>query len=270
MKTAPIVLPISGFARSDLTAILASFTLLIMLFLGMGNTTRTASEAVGCQSNHQKIAQAWLAHAEDNSGFVIGHNESSNNARFPWGGNVWLTWEVDPNFTNTSSVLVYFRPYIGENSSIFRCPSDRFVSKKQQSAGWRQRIRSYSINTLVGVNSSGWAGGFPTYTRLQDFNVPSETFVFLEEHPGSINDSAFASDPAGARNPSQARLIDIPASFHNQAGHFGFADGHVELHRWVGPRVVQPVVAGRYLSLGFQTPDDPDAVWLGRHASHLR
>jgi prepilin-type processing-associated H-X9-DG protein len=92
----------------------------------------------------------------------------------------------------------------------------------------------------------------------------------MEEHPGSINDSAFATDPAGARNPPSVRLIDVPASFHSRGAHFGFADGHVELHRWLGTRVPQRVVGGGGVSLLVSAPNDPDAVWLGLRAAHLR
>ena len=259
-----------GFTRTDLLSVVCGIGLLGLLMLATGSTTRTATEAVGCQNNHRRIAQAWLAHADDNDGFVIGHNGgNSGNARFPWGNR--LGWEVDSQMTNASSVLSYFiKPYIGEDPSIFRCPTDRFVDPKQRAAGWRYRIRSYSINAHVGVKQADWGGPFPTYRRLQDMSAPSETFVFLEEHPGSINDSAFATDPAGARNPPSVRLIDVPASFHSRGAHFGFADGHVELHRWVGTRVPQRVVGGGWVSLLVSAPNDPDAVWLGLRAAHLR
>jgi prepilin-type processing-associated H-X9-DG protein len=182
-----------------------------------------------------------------------------------------MTWDRDPENTNVAYVLTpAFAPYVGKDPAVFRCPSDRFVSPVQQSRGWRYRVRTVSMNSHVGTSVTVWGGSFPTYLRLQDFTEPSATFVFAEEHPGSINDSSFATDPEGTRFPARARIIDVPASFHNRGAHFSFADGHVELHRWVGPRVPQPVEGGRYVTLAVPAPRDPDALWLGQHAAQLR
>ena len=255
-----------GFARVDLLSSVTCFGLLALMLVASGSATRTATEAVGCHNNHRHIASAWLTHAHDNI-FLLGSSYAVG--PFGWGNGVG--WETNAVYTNVASVLTpSFRPYVGEDPAVFRCPSDRFVSPAQRKLGWRHRVRTYSINAQVGTARSDWGGSFPTYQRLQDFSAPAATFVFAEEHPGSINDSSFATDPTGARSPKSARLIDIPASFHNRGAHFGFADGHVELHRWTGSRVVQPVVAGRYVNLIIPAPNDPDAVWLGQHASQLR
>ncbi len=255
-----------GFARADLLSLLTCFGLLVLMLVASGNTTRTATEAVGCHNNHRQVIGAWLAHAHDN---ILLMGSSSGLGPFGWGSG--LGWETNAVYTNVASVLTpSFRPYVGEGSAVFRCPTDRFVSPAQRQLGWRHRVRTYSINAQVGTSRSDWGGSFPTYQRLQDFTAPAATYVFAEEHPGSINDSSFATDPTGARRPEFARLIDIPGSFHNRGAHFGFADGHVELHRWIGPRVVQPVLAGRYVTLVVPAPNDPDALWLGQHAAQLR
>jgi prepilin-type processing-associated H-X9-DG protein len=51
-------------------------------------------------------------------------------------------------------------------------------------------------------------------------------FLFLDEHPESINDGYFVNQ---AYYP---QWLDLPASYHAGAGAFSFADGHSELHRW--------------------------------------
>ena len=249
----------SGFGRTDLIAMLASLCLLIVLVLSTGNTTRTASEAVGCQNNHRKIIEAWLERAMDIPS-VIGAGR--------WGGT--LDWGIGQQITNVNTVLVELREYVRGDSTVFRCPSDRFVSPNQSARGWRFRVRTYSINAHVGSDLAGWGGRFPTYRYLSEVSEPSGIFVFAEEHPGSINDSSFATDPEGTLSPENARIVDRPASFHQRGGHFGFVDGHVELHRWQGPRVAEPVVGGASVKLLIQAANDPDALWLGRHAVRLR
>jgi len=34
-----------------------------------------------------------------------------------------------------------------------------------------------------------------------------------------------------------AQIIDFPASYHNGAAGLSFADGHSEVHRWVGSKI---------------------------------
>ena len=269
----PIPNPQSGgFVRADLVSLLASFALLFLLVVASGSVTRTATEVTVCQNNHRHIAGAWLAHAQDNPLLL---NPSFLAGGTVEGGTVWgfgqMTWDRDRDNTNIASVLTpTFKAYVGQDPAVFRCPADRFVSSVQRNLGWRYRVRTVSMNAHVGTSRTDWGGSFPTYRRLQDFAEPSATFVFAEEHPGSINDCLFATDPEGTRLPARARIIDVPASFHNRGAHFSFADGHVELHRWVGPRVAQPVEGGRYVTLLVPAPRDPDALWLGQHAAQLR
>gem|GEM_PF-6699761 len=211
-----------GFTRVDLLSVLAMLPLLALLLVGSGSITRSTAEAVTCLSNHRHVIRAWSEHAQDNR-FLMNHSGPFASG---WAQGE-LSWDVGTSTTNTAAVLTAeFRPYVGNDATVFRCPSDRFVSRVQLGRGWRHRVRTVSMNAHVGASRSQWGGNYPTYERLDDFTAPSETFVFAEEHPGSINDASFASDPVGARRPGRAQLIDIPASFHAQGGHFGFADGH--------------------------------------------
>jgi prepilin-type processing-associated H-X9-DG protein len=64
---------------------------------------------------------------------------------------------------------------------------------------------------------------------------PSSTWLTLDEHPDSINDSFFiASYNASAWG-------DLPASYHNGACGFSFADGHAEIHKWLSGTSIYPV-----------------------------
>ena len=57
---------------------------------------------------------------------------------------------------------------------------------------------------------------------------PSGLFVTLDEHPDSINDGYFQTDP----HPTSAAWNDLPATYHDGAGGFAFADGHSEVHKF--------------------------------------
>jgi prepilin-type processing-associated H-X9-DG protein len=66
-----------------------------------------------------------------------------------------------------------------------------------------------------------------TSKKTSEFIYPgaTETWVYLDEHPDSINDAGFF-------NPHVSSWIDQPATYHNGAGGFAFADGHSEIHKW--------------------------------------
>ena len=55
-----------------------------------------------------------------------------------------------------------------------------------------------------------------------------------DEHPLSINDGFFCVDYNGYYKSYV--LPDAPASYHNGACGFAFADGHSEIHKWKDPR----------------------------------
>lgn len=61
---------------------------------------------------------------------------------------------------------------------------------------------------------------------------PVMVFVFLDEHPDSINDALFMT--IAGRDLSNAEWQDLPANQHYGCGaNFSFADGHSEIKKWV-------------------------------------
>ena len=94
----------------------------------------------------------------------------------------------------------------------------------------------------------------------------AQTFVFVDEHPNSINDGAFLTAmPVVGSWPGPAAWADLPASYHADAGCLSFADGHVEAHRWVDANTRLPVTQG--LTLGTLAASPNDTRWLVSKAS---
>jgi prepilin-type processing-associated H-X9-DG protein len=56
------------------------------------------------------------------------------------------------------------------------------------------------------------------------------TWLTLDENPDNINDAFFIASSA----QNNGAWGDIPASYHNGAGGFSFADGHAEVKKWKG------------------------------------
>ena len=82
----------------------------------------------------------------------------------------------------------------------------------------------------LGVNTNN--PGYQQFLKESDFKYPANIFVFLDEHPDSINDGYFLN------KPDDWRWYDLPAAYHNGGGSFSFADGHAEHWKWDVPKVV--------------------------------
>ena len=65
------------------------------------------------------------------------------------------------------------------------------------------------------------------------------TWFTLDEHPDSINDAFFINGES--RNGD--RWTDVPASYHNGACGFSFADGHAEIKKWLSYTSIYKVEA---------------------------
>jgi prepilin-type processing-associated H-X9-DG protein len=134
--------------------------------------------------------------------------------------------------------------YTASALGIYKCPADKFVSPAQKARGWTQRLRSNAMNRLFGLSENGdpnttrgvsWSDGlYRQFRRTTDVPQPTMTWLTVDEHPDSINDGFFVAD-----NPAQ--WGDTPASYHNGACGFSFADGHAEIKKWQSPKSIYPV-----------------------------
>ena len=141
------------------------------------------------------------------------------------------------------------------------------------------------MNAMVGDAGTFSTNGFnvnnPGYTQFfksTQIPHPTQIFVFLDEHPDSINDGYFldqAPPNAGTYNgvstPHDANWTHLPASYHNRATSFSFADGHSELHRWSQSATMPPAVADA-AKMPIWIPANPavgltDFYWVLEHMS---
>jgi prepilin-type processing-associated H-X9-DG protein len=134
--------------------------------------------------------------------------------------------------------------------------------------GWQTRARSISGNIYIGEGNLTQGPTDPIYVqssiggiiKVGDFLYPPpvDAWVFCDEHPDSIND-------AGLFPPHKTQWIDVPATYHNGACGFSFADGHGEIHKWkgslaqAGPRAVTFTTYGGQFSA---VAGDIDIGWI--------
>ena len=102
--------------------------------------------------------------------------------------------------------------------------------------------------------------------KISDIRNPSpgQLWVFVDEHPDSINDGWMITD---VTDPSH--FTDLPAHYHDGACGFCYADGHAEVHRWLEGSTKVPV--RKESRNGFSVGKDRrDTAWLIAHSTALR
>jgi prepilin-type N-terminal cleavage/methylation domain-containing protein/prepilin-type processing-associated H-X9-DG protein len=223
-----------GFTLVELLVVMAIIGILAGLLLPTLASSKAKARGLFCQNNNKQLVTAWLMYADDH-GQWLPYNLAGPAARtnINWAAGV-LDWELTPDNTNYADLTqAALGAYVAQVATVYRCPSDSVVSGPQSSAGWGNRVRSYSMNASVGdageLTSSGVNTNNPDYVqffRLTTVPAPSSIFVFLDEHPDSISDGYFVN------RSYNLEWIRLPASWHNGGATFSFADGHTETHLW--------------------------------------
>lgn len=258
-----------GFTRVELAVIVSTVLLLAALALPALGHGEHKTKALDCQDNLRRLSLAWVLFANDHDGTLAGnlHGSSAMNplpGQAGWASG-WLDWTTSPANTNRSYLVdpryAQLADYVQRDARVYKCPADTYLSPAQRARGWVERARSYSANIGVGPGNAEegpWDATWVHVKRMSDFTNPGplDSYVFLEEHPDSINDPAFFA-------PYVNQWVDVPASFHSRAANVSFADGHVEPRLWQSAATVIPV---RY---DFPSPvpsaNDPDIAWFRSH-----
>ena len=262
-----------GFTLIELLVVIAIIAILAGMLLPALAKAKTKAQGIQCLSNQKQLTLGWLLYADENNDNLVWNDLTAT-------GSGWVRGCLDYNGANSDNTNTIYltdpkyaklAPYTARAAGIYKCPADRSTVKIGGSV--RPRVRSLSLSQAMN-SPNDWLSAltqkpYHVFTKLSDINVmgAAKAYVFIDEHPDSINYGDFAVAMNDGLPPAQIKIIDVPASYHNGAGGISFADGHAEVHRWIDSRTKQRVT-GKYMFSSVQvSPGNVDMIYLSEHAS---
>ena len=247
-----------GFTLIELMVVIAIIAILAAMLLPALSKAKVKAQAISCMNNQKQLTLAWIMYADDNQDRVP-PNASGSGSRGGWVDG-WLDFGgANTDNTNTLFLLnAKIGPYT-KIIGIYKCPADIYnVSIR---GAFLPRVRSVAMNSFIGVLDADYGTRQTppcyTYKKMSDIRrpPPSNLWVFVDEHPDSINDGWLTDGWPGGGGWG-----DLPASYHAAACGLGFADGHAEIHKWRDKATLEPVTRQTRPRQGGSAPND--TLWF--------
>lgn len=242
-----------AFTLVELVVVVTILALVAAMSLPALCKTNIKSHGLQCMSNMKTLNAAWTTWSLDNGEKLMGSRDWVVLSDMSDPASVEF---IDLNRRLTTSPFIV---YLGENVKVYKCPADPRVSTHSLYKG-TPIARSYSVNIWMGTDGGP---GYTVFKKMSDMNRPgpANTFVFADEGK-SINDPVMfvPMDTYDPINLPGKAWIDVPASFHSNAGNLSFVDGHVETHKWTDARTLTATIATA-------SPNNLDIDWLQSKSS---
>ena len=249
----------AAFTLIELLVVIAIIAILAGMLLPALSKAKAKALGTKCLSNNKQLQLAWALYAGDYDDRICRNGGATAliNSNSTWSAEGLRPAGTGYNTGNETNTALFMDCQLGRyavNAGVFQCPADKYIYPGAVGTF----VRSVSMNNWMNGSArpSAALAPNPVYLRMSQMGKPTDLYVFVHEDINSIDDGYFAIDLDPVNN-SQWNNSNRPAAMHNGSTAFGFADGHVEMHRW---DVLQTSAAN---VVGVQRPNGAsDVDWL--------
>ncbi|HEX3719978.1 MAG TPA: prepilin-type N-terminal cleavage/methylation domain-containing protein [Verrucomicrobiae bacterium] len=271
-----------GFTLIELLVVIAIIAILAALLLPALTKAKQAAQTTYCMNNKKEMQLSWHMYLGDYNDYCPINADQSKDYQPPGSPTPLHSWcegiiDWSPSSDNTNyqylinPLVSSLGSYNAKTYTIYWCPADNFLGPQQRLPGWLHRCRSIAMDGAIGdglkYTFPNWAGS-QMWWAIKGSDLihpgPANSWVFIDEHPDSIDDEIMYINPAETNGTGV--FTELPSGLHNNGCVMSFADGHVENHKWQAAETSHPVTYGAVDQVSVTS--SPDLAWLAQRTPY--